>query len=160
MRLSPPRSQSFLKTCCLLATLTALAVLLCGPAQALPRIEKIVTVTATPAALNLGTTAGVGQYDSAAELKVHVAANCLHGGIIASVTPLTRSAGSVIGPERVFVRLPLTGAYVPMTHPLDLTGPMNPGVFDVILKFRVETTWGDDPGQYAGTMTITCSVAP
>ena len=154
------RGRSFLVACCLLATLATLAVMLCGPAQALPRVERYVSATVSPAALDLGSVPQPGSYDSPSELKVHVTANCIHGGVVASVTPLTRTGGGSIAPERVFVKLPATGNYVPMTNPVAVTGPMNPGVFDVILKFRLETTLADVAGEYAGTITITCSAAP
>jgi hypothetical protein len=114
----------------------------------------------TPDRLDLGSVPQAGAYDSPAELKVHVTANCVHAGVVASLTPLDRAEGGRIGPERVFVRLPRTGNYMPMTNPVAITGPMNPGVFDVILKFRVETTMADGPGDYAGTITITCAAAP
>jgi len=138
----------------------AVAAALAGPAHALPRVERYVNVTVTPATLDLGSVPQPGTYDSASELKVHVTANCVHGGVVASVTALERAGGGTIGPERVFVKLPATDNYVAMTNPVAVTGPMNPGVFDVVLKFRVETTWADDPGEYTGTLTITCAGAP
>jgi hypothetical protein len=76
------------------------------------------------------------------------------------MTALTRAGGGSIGPERVFVKLPTSGKYMPMTGPVNVTGPMNPGVVDVILKFRVQTALADAPGDYAGTITITCALAP
>jgi hypothetical protein len=124
-------------------------------------IQRYVNFSVTPSSLNLGSVPQPGAYDSPAELKVHVTANCVHGGIVASMTPLTRTHGDgSIGNDRVFIMLPGTGKYVPMIAPVIVTGPMNPGIFDVILKFRVETTWADGADDYAGTITITCSAAP
>ena len=137
----------------------AAAAVLAGTAHAIPKVERYVSVTVTPATLDLGSVPQPGTYDSASELKVHVTANCVHGGVMASVTALARTGGGSIGPERIFLKLP-AGNYVPMTNPVAVTGPMNPGVFDVILKFRVETTLEDVPGEYTGTLTITCAGAP
>jgi len=148
--------------CGLVAVSAVAALALCaGTAHAIPKVERYISVTVTPATLDLGSVPQPGLYDSASELKVHVTANCVHGGIAASVTALERAGGGgSIGPERVFVRLPATGVYVPMTNPVVVTGPMNPGVFDVVLMFRVETTWADNAGEYTGTLTITCAGAP
>jgi len=138
----------------------AVAAALAGPAEALPKVERYVSVTVTPATLDLGSVPQPGTYDSASELKAHVTANCVHGGVVASMTALTRAGGGTIGLERIFLKLPATGVYVPMTAPVVVTGPMNPGVFDVVIKFRVETLLADVPGEYTGTLTITCAGAP
>jgi len=144
-----------------LVVAAAVLALWAETAHAIPKVERYVSVSVTPATLDLGSVPQPGTYDSASELKVHVTANCVHGGVVASVTALERAGGGgSIGPERVFVKLPATDNYVAMTNPVAVTGPMNPGVFDVILKFRVETTWADDPGEYTGTLTITCAGAP
>lgn len=79
---------------------------------------------------------------------------------MASATPLNRSGGGVIPLERFFVRIPATGQYVAMTVPVVITGPMMPGVFDVVLKFRVETRLENPPGTYTGTVTLTCATGP
>jgi len=145
---------------CLVAAIVAVAA--GAPmAHALPRVTRYVQVSASPANLDLGNVPHPGTYDSAAKLKVHVVANCVHGGIAASVTALARTGGGgSIGPERIFVKVPATGNYVAMKNPVPLTGPMNPGVFDVILKFRVKTELQDPVGTYTGTMTITYAPAP
>ena len=138
----------------------AAAAVLAGTAHAIPKVERYVNVSVTPATLDLGSVPQPGTYDSPSELKVHVTANCVHGGVVASVTALERAGGGSIGPERIFVKLPATGNYVAMTNPVAVTGPMNPGVFDVVLMFRLETTLADVAGEYAGTLTITWSAAP
>jgi hypothetical protein len=129
-------------------------------AQAAPVVQPYVSVNATPASLDLGTVPQPGTYDSPAELKVHVTANCIHGGVVVSLTPLVRAEGGSIGPAQVFLRLPATGTYIPMSAAVAVTGPTGPGIFDVVLKFRVVTTLADAAGEYAGTLTITCSAAP
>ena len=128
---------------------------------AAPIIQRYVNASVTPDKLDLGSVPQPGTYNSPSELKVHVTANCVHVGVVASMTALERAGGGgSIGRERVFVKLPTTGNYVPMTGPVAVTGPMNPGVVDVILKFRVKTALADPPGDYAGTITITCALAP
>jgi hypothetical protein len=146
----------------LIATLAILAALILARlASGAPVVQHYVNFGVTPDKLDLGSAPGQGVYNSPAELKVHITANCAHSGLILSVSALTRTGGEgSIGPERISVRLPATGNYVPITAPVCVTGPMNPGIADVILKFRVETTMADNPGNYAGTIVITCAAAP
>jgi len=120
-----------------------------------PIIEQYLCISVTPQELNLGSVPHPGLYDSPAILTVHVAADCAHGGIVASATPLERAEGGTIPPERIFVRIPATGQYAPMDAPVAITGPMVPGVFDVELKFRVETVLQNPPGTYRGTFIFT-----
>lgn len=124
-------------------------------AQALPRLERYVEVSVNPEELDLGSVLQPGTYDSPTELTVHVAANCNHGGVTLSATSLKRTGGGEIPLERFFVKLPTTGVFVPMTAPILLTGPMVPGVFDVMLKFRLKTLMQDPAGKYTGTITLT-----
>jgi hypothetical protein len=142
------------------AGLAALLLALAADAWAGPVIQRYVNFSVSPSTLDLGSVPGPGNYDSPAALTVHVTANCVHGGIVASVTALQMAGGGTIGPERVFVRLPATGVYVPMTAAVAVTPTMNPGVFDVVLKFRLETTMADAAGDYTGTMTITLAPLP
>jgi hypothetical protein len=143
------------------AGLAALAVLAAATdAHAAPIIQPYVNMSVSPANLDLGSVPQPGDYDSPAELKVHVTANCVHGGVVASATPLTRAEGGAIGTDRIFIKLPGMAYYRPMTNPVPVTGLMNPGIFDIILKFRVVTTLADAPGQYVGTLTITLVPLP
>ncbi|MEI7836445.1 MAG: hypothetical protein WCK05_08530 [Planctomycetota bacterium] len=143
------------------AGLAAMAVLALAPADAhaAPVIQKYINMSVSPTTLDLGSVPAPGAYDSPSELKVHVTANCVHGGVVASVTPLTRAEGGAIDGNRIFIKLPGMN-YRPMTSAVPVTGPMNPGVFDIILKFRVDTTLADAPGDYTGTITITLVTAP
>lgn len=136
------------------------AVLTASDAWALPKVQKYISVTVTPSELDLGDVSEPSVFDSSGELKVHVAANCNHGSVVVSVTHLVRAEGGSIGPERVSVRLPATNNYVPLANPVSVTNPVGPGIFDVVLKFRVQTILADVPGTYAGQISITCSVAP
>ncbi|MFW6155457.1 MAG: hypothetical protein ACOC95_09590 [Planctomycetota bacterium] len=145
------------------AALAAVLVVLAGagPVHAQPRVQPYVVLDVTPESLDLGDVAQPGLYQSQAELNIRVAANVAHGGLTASMTPLEREGGAgTIGPDRILVKRPGEGNYVPMTDPVILTGPMRPGVVDIPLTFRVQTTWVDRPGEYRGTLTITCVVAP
>ena len=63
-------------------------------------------------------------------------------------------------PERILVRAPETGEYVPMRDPVNITGPMGPGVFDLALNFRVVTDLDYAPGKYTGTFIFTCAADP
>ena len=140
---------------CVLVAATAILAAATQKAQALPRIVRYVEISVTPTELDLGNVPQPGLYDSPAELTVHVAANCDHGGVVASATPLQRSGGGEIPLEHFFVKIPASGLFVPMTAPVLITGPMGPGVFDVLLKFRLETLLQDPAGEYTGTITFT-----
>jgi hypothetical protein len=121
-----------------------------------PVIEQYFCISVTPHELDLGNVPHPGLYDSPAILTVHVAADCEHGGVVASATPLQHPEGT-IPPERIFVRILPTGGYVSMDAPVVITGPAGPGVFDVELKFRLETVFEDPAGTYTGTFTFTCN---
>ena len=121
------------------------------------RIEPYVRVHVTPRKLKLGSVPQPGIYDSRAKLKVHIKANCPHGPVMASATPLETREGASIPPERIFVRIPETGEYVPMGEPVAITGPdpMGPGAYHIDLRFRIKTVLQDPPGKYTGTFTFT-----
>ncbi|MCY2924075.1 MAG: hypothetical protein NT031_01310 [Planctomycetota bacterium] len=142
-----------------LAVLAVLAVTAGTDIHAAPVVQKYINMSVSPTTLDLGSVPGPGAYDSPSELKVHVTANCVHGGVVASVTPLTCADGGDIGRERIFIKLSGMN-FRPMTSAVPVTGPMNPGIFDIVLKFRVGTTWADVPGDYAGTLTLTLVPLP
>jgi len=77
------------------AVLGALAVLaLAAPAaHAAPIIQRYVNFKVTPRTLDLGSVPQPGTYNSPSLLKVHVTANCVHSGVVASVTALARTGG-------------------------------------------------------------------
>jgi len=134
-----------------------------------PGLKVPFTVTIAPFAqisvstdsLDLGTVPHPGVFDSPAVLTVHVAANISHGGVmILMADPLEGPGGAKIPLNRTWVKLPTGGQFVDLTAQVAVTGPMNPGVFDVPLKFRVETDFGNLPGTYSGTLVVTLGVAP
>ena len=111
--------------------------------------------------LDLGTVPRPGVFDSPATLTVHVAANIAHGGVMISMAdPLEGPEGAKIPLNRTWVKLSAGGQFVDLTAQVTVTGPMNPGVLDVPLKFRVETDFGNPPGTYSGTLVVTLGVAP
>lgn len=139
---------------------TVIVLSLAAEALALPRVRQYVGVTVTPLHLDLGSVPQPGTYDSPASLSVHVAANCNHGAVLVSASPLTKPGGASIPANRVFVKQPATGDYVPLNNPVPVTAPTGPGIFDVVLNFRVETVLEDPPGSYTGTLVITCTAGP
>ena len=125
------------------------------PDHPLPRIERYISISVTPKELDLGAVPQPGLYDSPAILTLHVEANCPHGGVVVHATPLESPESGFIPPERILVRVPETGEYVPMRDPVNITGPMGPGVFDLALNFRVVTDLDNAPGKYTGMFVFT-----
>ena len=120
-----------------------------------PRIEPYISISVTPQQLDLGAVPQPGLYDSPATLTLQVEANYPHGGVVLHATPLVCPKARPILPDRIFVRIPKTGEYVPMKGPVEITGPMSPGSFGFELKFRVNTELQDRPGTYTGTLVFT-----
>ena len=125
------------------------------PHHPLPGIERYISISVTPKELDLGAVPQPGLYDSPATLTLQVEANCPHGGVVVHATPLVCPKARPILPDRIFVRIPETGEYVPMKGPLNITGPMGPGVFDLALNFRVVTDLDNAPGRYTGMFVFT-----
>lgn len=137
----------------------AYAVMVSAAQGPSPLIAPFVQVSVTPEQLDFGTVRQTGQYDSPAAITVHVAANCPHSGVVLQAGPLQRSTGGSILPEDVFVKIPATGQYVPMAGPVNISGPMGPGVGDLPLQFRVETTAEVAVGTYEGLWSIAAGCA-
>ena len=120
------------------------------------RIEPYVRVHVTPRKLKLGRVPQPGMYYSRAKLKVHVKANCPHGPVMASATPLETPEGASIPPERISVIIPDMGEYS-LGEPVAITGPdpMGPGAYHIDLRFRIDTVLQDPAGTYRGTFIFT-----
>jgi hypothetical protein len=128
--------------------------------QARPIIQPYVSVSLSDDKLDLGTVSRPGVYDSSATITIHVAANIAHGGVIVSMAaPLDGPGNATIPLNRISVKR-LNGSFTPLTAPVSVTGPMNPGIADVPINLRVETDYGNPPGTYLGTIVVTCGVAP
>lgn len=128
-------------------------------AQALPRIERYVSVSVSPQQLDLGSVRQPGTYDSLAILTVHLAANCNHGGVVISTTQFESAQGGAIPQNRILIRLPGTEQFVPMTNPVQLTPPGGPVVDEFEICFRIQTEVTDPAGAYTGTFQLSVAGA-
>lgn len=124
------------------------------------RPEPFLEISVSPEELNF-LAEGPGEHDADSDLVVHVASNYPHGGIVVEMSELQYvdgNNGAALPPERVAVRGPVTeDEYVPLAQPVNVTGPMEPGLWDVTLEFQATTEWPDPAGLYSGTLTITCT---
>jgi len=128
---------------------------LAGTAQAVGSGKPFVSVSVTPDKLDLGTLPfPMSTYDSPATLTVKVESNCFHGPIVASMTKLRHHRGGIITPDRIFIKAPVTGGFVPMAKPVIISEPTN-GSHNIVLKFRVENRFQDIAGKYTGTIIFT-----
>lgn len=125
-----------------------------------PCPQPYVSISVTPQSFDLGNVPQPGLYDSPAAMMLRIEANCPHGGVFANATPLVLSNGGSIGPDRIFVRIPATGGYLPLDSLVNVTGPLGPGAFDIVLNFRVITEINNQAGTYSGTIVFTCGGCP
>ncbi len=98
-------------------------------------------------------------YASSASLTVKVESNCLHGPIVASITPLEHHRGIFILPERISIKAPTTNGYVTMTKPVAISNP-EIGSHDIELDFRLDIFPSGPAGKYTGTITFTIMPPP
>ena len=154
---NPTRGSSpsgMVRLACVIAGAAGLLLLPPQTSQALPRVKRYIGLTAQPQSLDLGAVSQPGLYDSPAVLSLHLAANCNHGRLVMTTTPLQSAGGDVIPPSRVFVRLPETGQYVPLTQPVVIAPGAGPGVRDFQLRFRIKTQPTDPAGTYTATFNL------
>ena len=123
-------------------------------------VEPYIRVSVLTPHVDLGNPGPLGTYDSAATMVVRVESNCPHGGLVAQLQSLARDGGGLFPPAKVFIRRPQTGEYVPMDGPVNLTGPMGPGRFDLELKFRLNTDLNNPAGTYNGSIVFSCTGTP
>lgn len=117
-----------------------------------------IRIITSPDEIDLGTAvffAGVHEVPGA--LKVQVDANCMHGPVVISTTPLERQGGGQIEPDDIFVRAPITGGYVSLKKPVVIL-PSAPGSQEVEVDFKVHAGTNHPSGQYKGIITLT--IAP
>ena len=117
--------------------------------------EAFVRIKTSSDELDLGTAiffGGVHEVQGA--LKVEVEANCWHGPILISTTPLKRIRGGVIKPEDIFVRTSRVGHYVPLHQPVMIL-PTELGSGEVVLDFKVHGDLSKPSGSYKGVITLT-----
>lgn len=97
---------------------------------------------------------------AAASLTVHVESNCLHGSIVASVTPLKHSQGFTIPPERILINAPIMDEeYTRMAKPVVISEPET-GTHDIKLNFKLQATHFDYAGRYKGSLIFTVMPPP
>ena len=83
-----------------------------------------------------------------------VESNCLHGPIVASITPLKRPGGNTITPDRILVKTTATGGFVTMAKSVAIS-EMAEGSHDIQMNFKIETKFSDHAGRYSGMLAFT-----
>lgn len=141
------------------ALVTVVALFLSGGVvQAKGSNKPFISLSVTPDILDLGTLPFLTNiYDSPAKLMVKVASNCFHGPIVVSMTRLKHTnIGGTITPDRILIKGPATGGFVPMARPVAVSEPAT-GSHDILLKFKVENKFraGAIAGEYKGTIIFT-----
>ncbi|UCC96734.1 MAG: hypothetical protein JSW66_12920 [Phycisphaerales bacterium] len=115
--------------------------------------SPFINVTTTPDRLDLGTAPFMGPHEVKAALTVEVDANCVHGPIYLSTTPLSRRNGGSIEPERVFVRTEATNGFVAIKRPVAISQTAK-GSHKIVLDVRVDTPDGAPAGEYSGVFSL------
>ncbi len=116
--------------------------------------KPFINVTTKPQEVDLGTAEFMGIHEVKAALTVEVEANCVHGPIYLSVTPLNRKNGGSIEPERVSVRTAATDGYVAMKKPVAISQTTK-GTHKIVVDVKVDTPAGFEAGKYEGVFTFT-----
>lgn len=117
--------------------------------------KPFIRVETTPDELDLGTAVFFdGVHEALGALKVEVEANCWHGPILISTTPLKRLGGGVIEPADIFVRTSRIGHYVSLKKPVVIL-PTALGSENVVLDFKVHGGLNKPSGHYNGMITLT-----
>jgi hypothetical protein len=120
--------------------------------------QPFVRVSATPDKFDLGTVLFVDE--ALPEVfKVKVESNCLHGPVVASVTPFKNSYGGTILPEHISIQTSTTGNFVPMIKPVVISEPAI-GSHDVMVKFKIQLDFNDRAGKYSGNIVFTVMPPP
>ncbi|MEX1017788.1 MAG: hypothetical protein WDZ31_13685, partial [Phycisphaeraceae bacterium] len=134
---NPPRQA--IARLSLLALGLLLSLALARPAGAEPVVEEYLHIE-VDSSYDLGSVIpnSGGLHEPDEKLEVLVAANFAHGGLTISLTDLEHEASeSTISRSRVSVRDFQTGTFLPLNQPRNVTGPANPGMFQLELEFRV-----------------------
>lgn len=88
-------------------------------------------------------------------MTLKVNSNCLHGSVIASISPLKDFYGNQITQDRIFIKTAYTGNFVPMVKPVVISKPAE-GSHDIVIDFKVKAKGiYDKPGSYCGTLVFT-----
>lgn len=137
----------------LLITLSIFIVLF-GSVETIQAEQPFVRISTTPGKLDLGTMTFWGDGISTSTLTVNVVSNCIHGPIVASISPLKRNASDMITPDRIFVETPATRGFVSMERPVSIS-ETEEGSHDITMNFKIDTTIKDHAGRYSGSIAFT-----
>lgn len=116
--------------------------------------QPFLKITTIPDKLDLGEFLSPGVHNSKAELTVKVESNSSHGPILLSITKLIHTNGTVVEPEQIFVKSPVTGEYISMKGPVLISKP-TVGSHNIVLTFKVKTDFDNRAGSYRGTLVFT-----
>jgi len=126
-----------------------------GPkAYAVPRVIHYVLVQPTPTEVDFGDISQPGDIDAPTPLCVRIASNCNRGGGIIATAGLSSSGGGTIPPDRIFVKIPGTAVFVPLSDPVQFSPPCGPANTLFELELRIRTLWTDPAGEYTGTLEL------
>ncbi|MBN2182153.1 MAG: hypothetical protein JW715_09585 [Sedimentisphaerales bacterium] len=116
--------------------------------------EPYVRITTTPSSFGLGTFAFWEDGVSEKTLTIKVESNCVHGPIVASITPLKGLGRGFISPDRISVKTPTTEGFVSMARPVAISETTN-GSHEIPMNFKIKPTIMDNAGRYSGTLVLT-----
>jgi hypothetical protein len=127
---------------------------LLGTAGIIQAQEPFVRISTTAESFKLGTFSFWEDGTSSSILTVKVESNCLHGPVVASITPLKRAGSVSITPDRIMVKTETTGGYVSMATPVAVSETTE-GSHDIKMNFKIKTYIKDHAGRYSGTLAFT-----
>ena len=131
-----------------------ISVVLFGAAGIVQAEEPFVRISTNADSFKLGTFSFWDDGTSSSVLIVKVESNCMHGPVVASITPLKQAGSISITPDRVMVKTETTGGYVPMAKPVAISETTE-GSHDITMSFKVQTDIKDRAGRYSGTLAFT-----
>ena len=139
--------KNYLMTC-------VISAVLLGATGIIQAEEPFVRISTTAESFKLGTFSFWEDGTSSAVLTVKVESNCLHGPVVASITPLKRAGSISITPDRIMVKTDTTGGYVSMAGPVSVSETTE-GSHDINMNFKIETDIKDRAGRYSGMLAFT-----
>ncbi len=131
-----------------------ISVVLFGAAGTIQAEEPFVRLSTNTDSFKLGTFSFWEDGASSAVLTVKVESNCLHGPVVASISPLKRAGSISITPDRITVKTDTTGGYVSMVKPVSISETTE-GSHDINMSFKIQTDIKDPAGRYSGILAFT-----
>ena len=131
-----------------------ISVVLFGTAGIIQAEEPFVRISTNTDNFKLGTFSFWEDGTSSSVLTVNIESNCLHGPVVASITPLKRDGSISITPDRIMVKTDTTGGYVTMAKPVAISETTE-GSHDIKMSFKIQTGIKDRAGRYSGTLAFT-----